>query len=100
MLYAKRAGFDDDESHLPIYWKGVDAGMKYAKEHVMVRVVQGHVLTDIDAAGYILGWLDGQNSHSCGEPLVTMPHPLFGYDKGFSDGYSAPPETLPRNVTG
>lgn len=87
VFYAKRA--DNEEGHLDIYWKGVDAGMKYAQEHVMVRVVQGHVLADYSAAEYVLGWLEGVNSHARGEPLVAKSYPLFGYDKGFYDGYKA-----------
>jgi hypothetical protein len=30
---------NDDEGHPPNYWKGADAGIKYAQEHVMVKVV-------------------------------------------------------------
>ena len=62
VFYAKRA--DNEEGHLDIYWKGVDAGMKYAQEHVMVRVVQGHVLADY-SADRIRPWMVRRCEFSC-----------------------------------
>ena len=57
---------NDDEGHPPNYWKGVDAGMKYAQEHVMVKVIRGHVLTEYNATTRITDWFDGQNAHLWG----------------------------------
>ena len=37
---------NDEDGHDAWYWQGVDAGWKYAREHVKVMVVQGHVLTE------------------------------------------------------
>lgn len=96
VFYAKRA--DDDEGHLQAYWDGVDAGMKYAQHHVTVRVINGHVLSDYKAVEYIDGWLDGQLSHLRGESSANLTQPLYGYLKGFYDGYNAPPQTLPPHV--
>jgi hypothetical protein len=37
---------DDEDSHNDWYWQGVDAGWKYAREHVKVLITQGHILSD------------------------------------------------------
>jgi hypothetical protein len=62
--------------------------------------MHGHVLSDYTAAEYVIGWLEGQLSHIRGESLVNMTQPVYGYQKGFYDGYNAPLQTLPPGVTG
>lgn len=44
---------NDDEGHPPNYWKEADAGAKYAPEHVIVKVIRGHVLTELNATTHI-----------------------------------------------
>ena len=39
---------NDDETHPPNYWKGADAAVSYAQDHVMMEVVNGHVLTQVN----------------------------------------------------
>lgn len=50
---------NDDEGHPPNYWKGADAGIKYAQEHVMVKVVQGREMKTIIAAMISIAFLMG-----------------------------------------
>ena len=52
---------NDDETHPYNYWQGADAGRKYAQEHVMVKVIKGHVLTQVNATTDITDWFDGQD---------------------------------------
>jgi hypothetical protein len=73
-------------------WKGVDAGTKYAQEHVMVKLVQGHVLTDYNATTGITDWFDGENERLWGG---VMPK---SFSQSFADGYNATYGTLPPVV--
>lgn len=88
----KITAFNDDEGHPPNYWKGVDAGTKYGQEHVMVKIVQGHVLTDYEAARQILDWFDGQTAQVRGDPLNKL------MSTAYIDGYNAPYGTLPPGI--
>ena len=84
---------NDDEGHLPNYWKGVDAGIKYAQEHVMVKVVQGHVLTEYGARN-ISDWFDGQTAHTNGQPLSKM-YATDAYIAGYNATYGTLPPEIP-----
>jgi hypothetical protein len=86
---------NDDESHDDWYWQGVDAGWKYATHHVKVMVVQGHILTDLNATAYLDGWFDGQYAHSQGQPRIPEDNIFYEHEQGFYDGYDAPRPTLP-----
>jgi hypothetical protein len=91
---------DDDSSHSDLYYQGFDTGLKYAREHVKVIIVQGHVLTDLNATAYITGWRDGQATRMDGLPRGPVIGSPFDYDKGFYAGFDAPQDTLPPGVDG
>ena len=42
-----------------------------AQEHVMVKVVQGHVLTQVNATTRINDWFDGQSARLWGDAIPT-----------------------------
>jgi hypothetical protein len=86
---------DDEDSHNDWYWQGVDAGWKYARAHVKVVIIQGHILSDENASAYMDGWFSGQYAHWRGFGR-NAPDSIFAqYDQGFYDGYDAPYPTLP-----
>jgi GH35 family endo-1,4-beta-xylanase len=85
---------NDDETHPPNYWKGADAGVKYAKEHVMVKVIKGHVLTEYNATTHISDWFDGQNAHIQGRPLSKM-YATNAYIAGYNATYRTMPPDIP-----
>jgi hypothetical protein len=80
---------NDDEGHPLNYWKGVDAGIKYAQDHVMVKVIRGHVLTELSATTHITDWFDGQNQRIW-NGTITRP-----YSPEFMAGYNTTYGTLP-----
>jgi hypothetical protein len=83
---------NDDEGHPPNYWKGADAGIKYAKEHVMVKVIRGHVLTELNATTHITDWFDGQDQRIW-NGTITKPYSLE-----FMTGYNTTYGTLPPEI--
>ena len=91
---------NDDEGHPPNYWKGVDAGIKYAQEHVMVKVIHGHVLTEYNATTRINDWFDGQSAHLWGDPIPTgKSYPNSEFVAGYNTTYGIlPREVDPRNL--
>jgi len=59
----------------------------------MVRVINGHVLTELNATTHINDWFDGQTAHLQGRPLSKM------YStNAFIAGYNATYGTLPPEI--
>ena len=85
---------NDHEGHPPNYWKGADAGMKYAQEHVMMKVIHGHVLTESNATTHITDWFEGQNAHIQGQPLLKM-YATNAYIAGYNATYGTLPPDAP-----
>ena len=79
---------NDDEGHPPNYWKGADAGMQYAKEHVMMKVVNGHVLTEYNATTHITDWFDGQSARIWGDVIPkAKSYPNSEFVAGYNSTY-------------
>jgi hypothetical protein len=83
---------NDDETHPYNYWQGADAAVKYAKEHVMVKVIRGHVLTELNATEDITDYFDGQNQQIW-NGTITKP-----YSTAFMTGYNTTYGILPLEV--
>ena len=68
--------------------------MKYAKEHVMVKVIRGHVLTELNATTHISDWFDGQSAHIQGRPLSKM-YATNPYIAGYNATSGTTPPEIP-----
>jgi hypothetical protein len=91
---------NDDEGHPPNYWKGADAGREYAKEHVMVKVINGHVLTQVNQTTRINDWFDGQSARIWGDAIPTgKSYPNSEFVAGYDTAYGTlPHEVDPNNL--
>ena len=62
------------------------------RKDVMVKVIKGHVLTELNATTRITDWLDGQNQRIW-NGTITKPYSLE-----FMAGYNATYGTLPYEI--
>ena len=79
-----------------MYYKGFDAGWKYAREHVKLTMDHGRVITNLKDIDYTDGWLDGRAHRvfNITQVIIRENHTI-NYIKGFSTGYHAVDGALP-----